>query len=62
LTQIGKQFPIPPLYMRVDYLQGDAGQPLLLELELNEPNLYLARSPILLDKLSRKISAIVRDG
>ena len=62
LTQIGKQFPTPPLYMRVDYLQGDDGQPLLLELELNEPNLYLARSPILLDKLSRKIIALVRDG
>jgi hypothetical protein len=34
-----------PLYARVDLIAGDDGEPLLLELEAVEPNLYLAHSP-----------------
>lgn len=37
----------PPLYARVDLVEGEGegGQPLLIELELVEPNLYLASAP-----------------
>ena len=34
-----------PVYARVDLVRGEAGQPLLMELELIEPSLYLRRSP-----------------
>jgi glutathione synthase/RimK-type ligase-like ATP-grasp enzyme len=34
-----------PLYARIDLVRTDDGAPLLLELELIEPNLYLKRSP-----------------
>jgi hypothetical protein len=33
--------PTPPLYARVDLLQGDDGGPALIELELIEPYLFL---------------------
>lgn len=32
---------VPPLYARVDLIAGDDGGPLLLELELTEPSLFL---------------------
>jgi len=34
-----------PLYARVDIVAGPAGEPLLLELEAVEPNLYMGTSP-----------------
>ncbi len=33
------------LYARVDLLSGDAGEPLLIELELVEPSLFFRRAP-----------------
>jgi glutathione synthase/RimK-type ligase-like ATP-grasp enzyme len=35
----------PPLYARVDLVAGFDGEPLLIELELIEPNLYLTHHP-----------------
>jgi O-ureido-D-serine cyclo-ligase len=38
--------PFPaPLYARVDLIRDDGGQPLLLELELTEPSLFLVHAP-----------------
>jgi glutathionylspermidine synthase len=44
-----------PLFMRVDYVYDDKGKPLLLELEMIEPNLYLARNPLALKMLADKL-------
>jgi len=35
----------PPLYARIDLLQDEEGAPLVLELELTEPSLFLAHAP-----------------
>jgi len=35
----------PPVYARIDLLQDGEGAPLVLELELTEPSLFLAHSP-----------------
>lgn len=35
----------PPLYARVDLVEGPTGEPCLIELELIEPNLYLKEHP-----------------
>lgn len=40
-----------PLYARVDMLRGEGGAPLLLELELIEPSLFLEHSPSSLARL-----------
>lgn len=40
-----------PMFMRVDFLYDEQQQPLLLELEMIEPNLYLSRNPLGLKKL-----------
>ena len=34
-----------PLYARVDMIRDDAGEPVVLELELTEPSLFLAHAP-----------------
>ena len=58
LAQICATFKTPPLYMRVDYLEGPDGVPMLLELELNEPNLYLSKSERILEALSTRLAEI----
>lgn len=45
------------LYARVDLIRGDQGQPLLAELELVEPSLFLQQSPRALERL---VTAIAR--
>ncbi|MCZ2816011.1 ATP-grasp domain-containing protein [Modestobacter sp. VKM Ac-2984] len=35
----------PPLYARIDLVADDAGRPVLLELELTEPSLFLPQAP-----------------
>ena len=47
----------PLLYARVDLARGEDGRPLLMELELIEPSLFLVRSPPALDRL---VAAIKR--
>ena len=50
----------PLLYGRVDLARDDAGTPMLMELELIEPSLFLDKSSEALDRLSRAILAKVR--
>ncbi len=44
-TQALGQLPENPLYARVDLIQDDAGDPMLIELELVEPSLFLSMHP-----------------
>ena len=46
----------PPLYARIDLVAGDDGSPLLIELELTEPSLFLPQSGGGADRL---IAAVV---
>ena len=48
---------VRPLYARVDLLEGDEGQPLLLELELAEPSLFFAQAPEAADRLIEAVIA-----
>ncbi|MGH2980761.1 MAG: hypothetical protein ACRDKV_01780 [Solirubrobacterales bacterium] len=45
LDDLRRRFGAPPLYARVDTLPGEDGEPVLLELEVVEPSLYLATAP-----------------
>lgn len=38
-------FDAPPTYARIDLIEDDAGRPLVLEVEANEPSLFLAEDP-----------------
>ena len=44
LNYVVKKFGEAPLYARVDVVRGSAGVPVLMELELTEPSLYLHMS------------------
>lgn len=48
-----------PLYARVDLIRDGAGDPVLLELEMTEPSLFLSHSPGAADRLARAIQARV---
>jgi hypothetical protein len=48
------------LYARVDLARDEAGKPLLMELELIEPSLFLTDHPPALDSLVRAIANIAR--
>ncbi len=48
------------LYARVDLVPGPNGQPLLMELELTEPQLFLAHVPGAADRLAAAITARTR--
>ena len=45
------------LYARIDLIRGDDGEPLLAELELVEPSLFLKQDPAALKRLVRGIAA-----
>jgi hypothetical protein len=47
------------LYARIDLIRDDQGQPLLAELELVEPSLFLKQEPMALKRLVRGIAARV---
>ncbi|NKQ41779.1 MAG: hypothetical protein HF962_09485 [Sulfurovum sp.] len=47
-----------PTYTRIDYLISEDGNPILLELEVNEPNLYLSKSEETLNSLCQEIHNI----
>ena len=47
----------PLLYARVDLLRGDDGAPVLLELELTEPSLFLRTAPGAPERLAAAIAA-----
>ena len=44
------------LYARVDLIPGEDGRPVLLELELTEPSLFLSHSPGAADRMARAIA------
>ncbi|MBB4662982.1 ATP-grasp domain-containing protein [Conexibacter arvalis] len=46
---------VPPLYGRVDLVAGDDDQPLVMELELVEPTLYLAAAPGAAERFARAV-------
>jgi glutathione synthase/RimK-type ligase-like ATP-grasp enzyme len=48
------------LFARVDLLPGDAGEPLVIELELTEPSLWLSSAPGAADRLAGAIRTTVR--
>jgi hypothetical protein len=45
-----------PLYARIDLVRGEQGEPLLLELEMIEPSLYLDMTPGAAERLARLVS------
>ena len=58
LEELADRFGGMPLYARVDVVRDPAGEPVLLELEVVEPLLYLATSPGAAERFAR---AIARD-
>lgn len=50
----------PLLYARVDLVFGDSGEPLVLELELLEPSLFLAHAPGAAERLAVAIARAAR--
>jgi glutathione synthase/RimK-type ligase-like ATP-grasp enzyme len=50
----------PLLYTRVDLIPDNAGNPVVLELELTEPSLFLALAPGALDRFADAVAARVR--
>lgn len=58
LGEVRRRFGVTPLYARVDMLPGRDGEPLLLELEAIEPNLYFSQAPdapeVLADAIVRR--------
>jgi len=49
----------PPLYARIDMIRADDDRPMLLELELTEPSLFLPYAPGSADRLARKVLALI---
>ena len=57
ISHLVERFGAPPLYARVDMLPGADGAPVLLELEVVEPCLYLGTSPGAVDRLAAAVRA-----
>jgi hypothetical protein len=57
IDHLRERFGRVPLYARVDMVAGDDGRPLLLELELVEPLLYLASAPGSAERLAEALLA-----
>ncbi|RBY89122.1 hypothetical protein DQ244_15300 [Blastococcus sp. TBT05-19] len=47
----------PPLYARIDLVEDGAGRPVVLELELTEPSLFLPQAPAAAANLVRAVEA-----
>ncbi len=56
LEELAERFGGMPLYARVDVVRGADGHPVLLELEVVEPHLYLATSPGAAERFARVIA------
>lgn len=61
IAHVAQRFDYVPLYARVDMLRGDDGEPLLLELEAVEPNLYLDQAEGADERLADAIVARLHD-
>lgn len=46
----------PPTYVRIDLIEDDAGRPLVLEVEANEPSLFLAEAPGAADRYAAAVA------
>lgn len=51
-----------PAYARIDLIHDASGAPVVLELELTEPSLFLAHSPGAADRLARQVLQRLRTG
>jgi glutathione synthase/RimK-type ligase-like ATP-grasp enzyme len=51
-----------PIYARVDLLRTDGGRPVVLELELIEPSLFLDHHPPAADRLVELVAASIEGG
>ena len=51
----------PPTYVRIDLVQGDGGEILVLEVEANEPSLFLDLAPGAAEKYAAAISRRLRE-
>ena len=56
---VAERFGEAPLYARVDLVPGPDGEPVLMELELVEPCLYLHEAPATAERLAEAIAAEV---
>jgi hypothetical protein len=61
LAVVADRFGAPPLYARVDLLPGPDGAPMVLEVELTEPSLFLAHAPGAPQRLAEAIASRVGD-
>ena len=57
LDHVAERFGGMPLYARVDLIPGPDGEPVLIELEVVEPNLYLHESPETAERMADAIVA-----
>lgn len=57
MKHVSERFGESPLYARVDMLAGPGGEPVLLELEAVEPNLYLETAPGAAERIADAIVA-----
>jgi hypothetical protein len=57
LEAVDRRFGVTPLIARVDMLRDSGGDPVLLELEAIEPNLYFEQSPGAAERLADTIAA-----
>jgi hypothetical protein len=57
LSYVAERFGATPLIARIDMLRDGGGEPVLLELEAIEPNLYFDRAPGAAERLARAIVA-----
>ena len=55
----GVPWPEPLLYARIDLVPGPDGEPVLMELEITEPSLFLARSAGAADRFAAAICSLL---
>ncbi|MEU5069827.1 hypothetical protein AB0G95_38015 [Streptomyces virginiae] len=55
-------FPDEPLFARVDLVLDEAREPVLMELELIEPNLFLGLDPRGPDRLALAVAVAAREA
>ena len=51
---------VAPLYARIDLVHDADGRPVVLELELTEPSLFLPQAPRAAARLARAVEADLR--
>ena len=49
-------FDLPPTYARIDLVEGADGEPLVLEVEANEPSLFFAEGPGAVDRYAAAVA------